>query len=417
MHAQPSRSLPRYRATELAFVFVTIAAYVSGLVSIPDKYSLGQFTPGQIALVLAASALYLVLGIYGFAFCRRRRSVSLSFLYFAVQLTLSSVVMFWLYDSFITLMLLPLAGQSVLLLTRRQVFFVCALVMLVVIMPFTWHVGLTAQVRVGGGVWPAYVQPGWLVALRFWLIYLPGLVFVVAFTQIALNERRGRAEVERLAVELGAANARLREYAAQVEELATTKERNRLAREIHDSLGHYLTVVNVQIEASRAVLDSDRPRALEGMRKAQLLTQEGLAEVRRSVAALRASPTETRPLPEALAALVQESRAAGTPTGFDIEGAPRTLTPQAELTLYRAAQEGLTNVRKHAQATAARLTLNYGDKGSVRLILEDDGAGSKLVDEGFGLLGVRERAQLLGGAVRLRSAAGQGFRLEIELPE
>jgi signal transduction histidine kinase len=255
------------------------------------------------------------------------------------------------------------------------------------------------------------------VALRWGLIYLAGVVFVVVFTRIAVNEREGRAEVERLAAELGEANRRLREYAAQIEELATAKERNRLAREIHDSLGHYLTVVNVQIEASRAVLDSDRQRALEGMRKAQLLTQEGLAEVRRSVAALRASPVESRPLPESLSALVDESRASGTPTEFILRGSPRTLTPQAALTLYRAAQEALTNVRRHAQASRAEVLLDYRDDASVRLCIRDDGTGGEKFDEGFGLLGVRERAQLLGGTVNISTSRGEGFSLEIELPE
>ena len=81
---------------------------------------------------------------------------------------------------------------------------------------------------------------------------------------MAVNEQRARAEVERLLTELKDANDKLREYAAQVEELATAKERNRLAREIHDSLGHYLTVVIVQIEAAIAVMESDRSRSLDG---------------------------------------------------------------------------------------------------------------------------------------------------------
>jgi signal transduction histidine kinase len=193
-----------------------------------------------------------------------------------------------------------------------------------------------------------------------------------------------------------------------------------LAREIHDSLGHYLTVINVQMEAARAVMETDRERALDALGKAQSLAQEGLAEVRRSVTALRASPTESRPLPEAVAALVEECRAAGIPIEFAIHGHPRQLAPQTELTLYRAAQEGLTNVRKHACASCAKLTLDYSDGNSeshsVRLTLQDDGLGASESGGGFGLLGVRERAQLLGGEVSIRTSAGQGFTLEVELP-
>lgn len=232
---------------------------------------------------------------------------------------------------------------------------------------------------------------------------------MVLFTLATVREREGRAELDEV-------NRQLRQYAAQVEELATVKERNRLAREIHDGLGHYLTAINVQIEAARAVMDGDRPRALDALHKAQTLTQEGLAEVRRSVAALRASPTESRPLPEAVAVLVEECRAAGIATELVVNGEARPLPPQAELTLYRAAQEGLTNVRKHAHVSSASVRLDYRGDGSVRLTVQDDGVGSDEASGGFGLLGVRERVQLLGGKVDIRTAPGQGFTLEVEVP-
>src|SRR5581483_6155065 len=222
--------------------------------------------------------------------------------------------------------------------------------------------------------------------------------------------------VERLAAELGDANRRLREYAIQAEELATVRERNRVAREIHDSLGHYLTVINVQIEAARTLMATDREGALDALHQAQSLAKEGLADVRHSVAALRVSPIAALPLPEALGLLVDESRAAGINTELVVLGATVPLTPQAELTFYRAAQEGLTNVRKHARAAHATLTLDYRDGGAVKLALEDDGAGCDEAGGGFGLLGVRERAQLLGGGFRVRTDEGQGFTLEVELP-
>src|SRR5262249_47983108 len=149
-------------------------------------------------------------------------------------------------------------------------------------------------------------------------VYVAALVFVGVFTRIAVKERKARAEVERLAVQLSEANGKLRQYAVQVEELATTKERNRLAREIHDSLGHYLTVINVQIEAARAVLSSDHNRALDMLQRAQSLTQEGLTAVRRSVAAWHASAIESRSLSEAVAELADECSAAGFITNFVI---------------------------------------------------------------------------------------------------
>jgi signal transduction histidine kinase len=231
-----------------------------------------------------------------------------------------------------------------------------------------------------------------------------------------VSEARARQEIERLAAELRRANQRLREYAAQAEELATMQERNRLAREIHDTLGHHLTAVNVQLEAARAVLKSDPERALQAVANAQSMTRKGLAEVRNSVAALRASPVEQRPLPEAVAALVGELETSSLVAEFEVEGQPRELRPEARLALYRSAQEGLTNVRRHARASLVRVRLDYRDPARVCLTVEDNGVGGASAEGGFGLLGVRERVRLLGGKMRTETAPRQGFILDVEVP-
>jgi signal transduction histidine kinase len=248
---------------------------------------------------------------------------------------------------------------------------------------------------------------------------VPALVFVVIFGRVVARENEARAEVERLAAELNDANRKLREYAAQAEELATAKERNRLAREIHDTLGHYLTVINVQLEAAQAVMSTNPLKANDAVAKAQGLAREGLTEVRHSVAALRALPVEYRSLPEALAELAEECRAAGIVVNYTAQGKPRRLALPAEMALYRAAQEALTNVRKHARASRVDLTLDYAAAGKARLTVQDNGVGTD--DPGdregrFGLLGVRERAHLLGGEVQIVTTPGQGFRLEVEVP-
>jgi signal transduction histidine kinase len=383
------------RNANLGFIAVTIAAYISALTSL--SYQSRFFSPLWLIALVAASILYLIIGTVGYSFTKRKNSLLLSVIYFAVQISLAVAILYLSRAFLIWLILLPLAAQSVALLPARGVLIVCALLLATLVVP-------TA------------VMSGWRPAVVVGLIYSAAIIFVVVFTYIAVSERKGRAEVERLAVELASANGKLREYAAQVEELATAKERNRLAREIHDSLGHYLTVINVQIEAARAVMDSDRARALACLGKAQSLTQEGLAEVRRSVAALHALPTENRPLAEALAGLAEECRASGIAIDLTISGTPRQIGPQAELTLYRAAQEGLTNMRKHAQATRAIIALDYTADNLVRVVIEDDGVGANDAKSGFGLLGVRERAQILGGSVRTTTSRGRGFKLEVELP-
>jgi len=342
-------------------------------------------------VLLAVGTAYLVVGTYGFAICRRSRSLLAGISYFFIQLLLAvTLILLRGTSGELSLILLPLAGQSALLLPLPGMVPVCFLIYVTLVMPLI-------------------VRSRWVDAIAIALIYGTGIVFVVVFTRVAASEREARTA-------LAEANQLLRNHAAQVEELATTKERNRLAREIHDSLGHYLTVVNVQIGAAQAILEQDRERALDHLSKAQALTQEGLAEVRHSVAALRASPTESGPLPQALAKLTEQWNAAGLRAKFVVAGTIRPLTPQVNLTLYRAAQEALTNVGKHAHATGVELHLDYRDDDSVHLSIKDDGVGSDNSDGGFGLLGVRERVQQLSGEVRVRTGSGKGFALEVELP-
>jgi signal transduction histidine kinase len=241
-------------------------------------------------------------------------------------------------------------------------------------------------------------------------------IFLLAvFAHMRLKEQQGRERAERLMAELAEANAQLAAYATQAEELAMTQERNRLAREIHDSLGHTLTIVNVQIEAARVVMGSDPDRALDAMNKAQELTQRGLARVRESVAALRESPVSNRPLSEAIASLVKEAQSNGIVTEFTIAGEPQPLEHKVALALYRAAQEGLTNVRRHARASRVDVRLDF-QPDKVHLEVRDNGVGAADTEGGFGLLGIRERMQLLGGRLQVSTGAGKGFRLTASVP-
>src|SRR5581483_1928688 len=128
------------------------------------------------------------------------------------------------------------------------------------------------------------------------------------------------------------------------------------------------------------------------------------------------SPMQSHPLPTALEKMTEQWNTAKTQARFDIVGNPLEISPQAYTTLYRATQEALTNVGKHANASRVVVTLDYSDESAVRLNVRDNGEGSRSLTEGFGLLGLRERAQLLGGKVRLETNSGEGFMLEVELP-
>lgn len=389
MNAKPRNGLAFFSSANVAFVIVVCASFTSAAAAM--IYSQRHIAAWEIVVLVTAGASYLVVGTYGFGLVRRSGSTRAKLLYFVVQLFLAgALILLRGTTGELSLILLPLAGQSALLLPLQWMIPICLLIYVTLVMPLVVH-------------------SRWIDAVVVAVVYGTSIVFVVVFTRVAASEREARTA-------LAEANQLLRDHAAQVEELATTRERNRLAREIHDSLGHYLTVVNVQIGAAQAILDQDRPRALDHLSKAQALTQEGLAEVRHSVAALRASPVESRPLPEALATLTEQWNSAGLRAEFVVTGVVRPLTPQANLTLYRAAQEALTNVGKHARAINVKLHLDYRDEEGIQLTIADDGVGSDSSDGGFGLLGVRERVQQLGGAARVRTESRKGFVLEVELP-
>ncbi len=235
--------------------------------------------------------------------------------------------------------------------------------------------------------------------LRWAISLLPSFGFVMIFTRIALREIAARHRAEALSKEL--------------ERLAVIQERNRLAGEIHDGLGHFLTTIHVQLEAARTIHATDPERALSAVALAQDLARDALVEVRRSVGALHA---DRPPLPVRLRDLASTTDGWGAAVSLEILGEERRLAPEPEHVLFRAAQEGLTNVRKHAAARTARVTLDYRDPARVLVSVADDGSGAGRSPDGRGLKGLRERVAALGGRVLAADAAGGGFCLRAEVP-
>jgi signal transduction histidine kinase len=339
---------------------------------------------------IVVAAIFALLAVVAYGWLDRQephRRRRLAVAYLTVQLPLG-YLLFGAAGAGVgaTLLLMVLVSQSVLLLPLPAAAVVTAAIPLV-------HVGMT-----------------WGDGLRNGLGILAAAVFTAVVTELLRREQRARTE-------LAEANVALRGYAAQAEELATTQERNRLARDIHDGLGHHLTVVQMQVQAARAVLSSDPVKAEAVLAKAQQQSTEALAEVRRSVSTLR-EPRTRPPLGDALKDLAADTSATGVPTDLDVTGTVRELSRDAEESLFRAAQEGLTNVRKHAAARQARLVLDYRDDDTVRLDVCDDGRGTAgaVHGSGYGLLGLRERASRVGGSVDVESAPGQGTTLRVAVP-
>jgi len=231
-------------------------------------------------------------------------------------------------------------------------------------------------------------------------------------------QRRQRAE-------LAEANRKLTEFAAAMEQLSITRERSRLARELHDTLAHTLSGLAVQLEAVSALWESDPSRARSLLQRASETTRSGLIETRRALQALRASPLEDLGLGGALRELA-EAAAQRARLALQVEIPPDLAQQPAEVeqALYRVAQEALENVVHHARAHRLRVTLA---RESEALILEinDDGRGlaekEPAEERGYGLRGMRERAELVGADLTVASAPEHGttirMRVAIASPE
>ncbi len=216
--------------------------------------------------------------------------------------------------------------------------------------------------------------------------------------------------------QLGIAVERSRLYARSAQ-LAKTEERNRLAREIHDTLAQGLTAIALQLESADALIDASPARAKDSLRKALDLARTNLEEARRSVLDLRAAPLLDRSLPDALHALAERvARDHGLSIEVHAQGDVERLPARLEAGAYRIAQEALNNAVRHAAARQVVVEIHRAT-GRVLVVVEDDGRGfdPQTVSRGFGLVGMRERAHLLGGVLEIDSAPGRGTRITLEV--
>ncbi|HEX2101918.1 MAG TPA: sensor histidine kinase [Candidatus Synoicihabitans sp.] len=316
-------------------------------------------------------------------------------IYFMLQVVLASIT---LYVSpirgFFGILPLPLVSQAIFM--------------------FRWGPALAFAVSiylVACGVFLS--QYGVASFVRALVTFAPGYVFTTAFSFIAADAIRARERSVQLLRDVESAHALLRAQATQAEELATTRERNRLAREIHDGVGHYLTVINVQLQAARSLWAQEPARAEVALSTAEQLSREALDEIRKSVTNLRdENPTVNLPARFEDLCLQPDLR-----VEYRVDGEPRPLAASIEHALFRAAQEALTNVRKHAGCAHARLQLDFRAPQRVILRVTDHGRGaSNSPRPGFGLRGMRERVELLRGRVATRAVTPHGFELEVELP-
>jgi len=321
-------------------------------------------------------------------------------LYFVVQtvLVFSAMLLFYELD-FFALLFMPLAGQVMFAFSRHTA--------------SGWVILFGIATVVG-----QLIQFRRLEGLSFSFLYLAGLFFIASFSNLMLRANEARLQSDQLLDELQQAHRQLQEYAGQAEELAKAKERNRLARELHDSVAQTLYGLTLQAEAAFRKLNvGQTSEVAEYLREIRESAQQTLQETRLLIFELRPPILEKEGLASALRARLEsvESRS-GLKTKIDLQDVGR-LPSETESGLYGISNEVLNNIMKHAHATEINVSLT---KKSNKIILEvsDNGVGFDLDDAethgGLGLKGMKERAEQLGGGLQIESGT-DGTKVSVEV--
>jgi signal transduction histidine kinase len=352
-----------------------------------------------ITVLIFLGIAYIANGIYGFAYVNQSENLSPKLLYFAIQLTLGGLIIYFSKGGgFNAYILLPLAAHTAMTLNQEWMFTTNIGIFLIYV------ISVIGYSNNWGAVWAGLP------------IFFAGQVFILIFTQMAVTEQKGRLKMEKLAAELSEANSHLSEYASQVKDLTISQERNRFAREIHDGLGHYLTTINMQIKAAQAIMKKNPKQADSLLEKAEQLTSEALIDVRNSVESLREGKKSPLSLEERINWLLETSRVKNCEYLFHVKGEPRPISSQMDVTLYRAVQEAINNANKHSKSSKVEINLSFENPKQVFLSIWDNGVGTDDPKGGFGLVGMKERVRLLNGDIKIETGSGRGFLIEIVAP-
>lgn len=235
------------------------------------------------------------------------------------------------------------------------------------------------------------------------------LVFVMLLINALLEERQSR-------VKLTTALDRLRQYSLRIEDQSALQERNRIAREIHDSLGHTLTAQSIQLDSALLLQNSNRQEASVFLQEAKQLCKQALQEVRQSVATLRTDPLQGKSVEHLVESLIQEFQATTAIEPTCIVNLTQPLPREVISAYYRVLQEALTNIIRHSAASEVTLSLVILDR-LLHLQIQDNGRGFNPDQNstGFGIQGMKERISALGGQFNLSSSPGEGCLIDVRV--
>lgn len=253
-----------------------------------------------------------------------------------------------------------------------------------------------------------------LLAIKNNFYSLNIVCFVFYLVLLVKNKHEEKERIRLLNEKLEEANQRLRAYAIEVAQMAETRERNRLAREIHDTLGHALTGIASGLDACIMTLEIAPDITKRQLNKIRDAARKGITDVRRSMKKLRPDDLERLPFQEALMEMTKDySESSGMEITFDIFSWSDKLRQDQEDVIYRVLQESITNANRHGHATKVKITIG-GNEKYLLILIADNGQGCEDVKQGFGLKHMRERLELLHGTIHYWN--DDGFIVEAMIP-
>lgn len=268
--------------------------------------------------------------------------------------------------------------------------------------------------------------------LRAWGVLLPAASFhdiisimtysvIIIFLTVKLQSQNHLSvkELNRRLNEatfrLAETNIQLQEYAALVGEQSVTQERKRISREFHDTIGYTLTNLVMMLEAAKDLYQENSEGLMDHLERTRDQAKEGLLEIRRTLHILRTEEKRTKGL-AAIQNLVNAfTKATGLEVDLNLGDAPLHLGEEADWAAYRLVQEGITNAIRHGKATQIYISFYRKDEG-IAIQIRDNGSGTSYFEEGYGLIGMRERIERLGGRLTTASKLGEGFKLDAWFP-
>lgn len=381
----------------------------------------------SLFIVLTGSTLLSLL--YAFVHMNQLKHISAFFMIFSILLSYGFPLLFW-RPHYVNASVYPLAVlfsgtplQIYLSWMEQEVYFLinCPLMVIgfltdrknawwiapifLVAMPVSYYFVLRGGISLGelSGV-----------ILNSVLLYIIGLSLQRVVTS---NEKTEKllAENQRQYQLIQEQNNALEQYANQIEQLTLLEERNRMARELHDTVGHTFTSVIMGMDAVSYLIDASPEKAKEKLDVLRVVTRNGLEEVRRSIHQMVPKEGDML-LSQQLTRLAGEfALHTGTKISFQTNGEEYEISKQTKLSLIRCLQESLTNAKRHGRANSVEITLTYGEN-EVGLRIEDDGIGAEQLKAGFGINAMQERISALQGILQISSASGQGTAVACTIP-